>query len=128
MSRTKPKPLPSNIKPKPLPANTGAIFEDVQKTFLSSLSPKERQEFKTFPDAKAMLASSQTITQRSPIYQSRLTACLKHVQDFASRLTPFFEIVDIFVSSNPEYAALAWGAIRLVFLVGVCSWFLPQII
>lgn len=37
----------------------------------------------------------------------------------ATSWAPFFTVVGTFVQSNPEYAALAWGAIRLVFLVSL---------
>ena len=35
-----------------------------------------------------------------------------------SNLEPYFKIIGIFVSSNPEYAAIIWGGIRLVLQVG----------
>ena len=39
------------------------------------------------------------------------------MQRFGERLEPYFKIVDIFVSSNPQYAALFWGSLRLVLKV-----------
>lgn len=37
----------------------------------------------------------------------------------ASRISHYGQVVDTFVSSNPEYAALVWGALR--FLLQVCT-------
>ena len=42
---------------------------------------------------------------------------LSIVRRFAERLEPYFKIVDIFVSSNPQYAAIFWGSLRLVLKV-----------
>jgi hypothetical protein len=32
-------------------------------------------------------------------------------------LSPYFDIVAIFVQSHPEFAGIAWGSIRLIFKV-----------
>jgi hypothetical protein len=34
-------------------------------------------------------------------------------------MEPYFEVINIFVSSHPEFAALVWGALRLVFVVRI---------
>lgn len=39
------------------------------------------------------------------------------IHRFGKLLQNYFEVVDIFVSSRPEYAAIAWGAIRLALKV-----------
>jgi len=35
----------------------------------------------------------------------------------ASKVMHYSQIIDTFVSSNPEYAALAWGGLRFIFTV-----------
>lgn len=35
----------------------------------------------------------------------------------ADKLGPYFEVVNIFVQSHPEYAALVWGTLRFILLV-----------
>ncbi|KAH6681135.1 hypothetical protein F5X68DRAFT_263480 [Plectosphaerella plurivora] len=60
-----------------------------------------------------------------------MARCLRGVSALANMLEPFFEVVNLFVSSHPEFAAIAWSAIRLVFmgtnhvqfLEGVCDMF-----
>ena len=39
------------------------------------------------------------------------------VKSFSDALEPYFESLGILVQSHPEYAALVWGAFRLVFQV-----------
>lgn len=62
-----------------------------------------------------MLASIQKTVDYSSTRRSRLTTCLTRVRAFAQRIEPFFEVLGIFASSHPEFAAIAWGSIRLVF-------------
>jgi hypothetical protein len=42
---------------------------------------------------------------------------LRCINTLKEALEPYFRVVDILVSSKPEYAALVWGSIRLVFQV-----------
>jgi hypothetical protein len=44
---------------------------------------------------------------------------LSRISDFAASLQPYLNIVDIMVSSNPQYTALVWGALRFVFQVSI---------
>ncbi|KAM3064767.1 hypothetical protein ACMFMF_011762 [Clarireedia jacksonii] len=46
---------------------------------------------------------------------SRLLKACEKIQYFSKAMSPFFKITDIFVSSHPDWAAIVWGAIRLVF-------------
>lgn len=43
----------------------------------------------------------------------------------AARITCFGSVIDTFISSNPEYSALAWGAIKFLFMVRAVSQGLP---
>jgi len=64
-----------------------------------------------------MLAVINQQAKDHPIHGSRLTACCKKISSLATKLDPFFDVVNIFVSTHPEYMGIAWGAIRLVFQV-----------
>jgi hypothetical protein len=44
-------------------------------------------------------------------------AWINGVTKIADCLKPYFEVIDVLVSSHPEYAAVIWGALRLVFQV-----------
>jgi hypothetical protein len=47
----------------------------------------------------------------------KLSSLCRKIERFATAWEPFFEVTNIFVQTHPEFAGLAWGAIRLVFLV-----------
>ena len=47
----------------------------------------------------------------------KLSKMCQKIESFASAWEPFFDITSILVQACPDYAAFAWGAIRLVFLV-----------
>jgi len=88
-------------------------------TFRESLPPEHRSQLVQCDSIDSLVIKIETIAyqfkNRSKI--SRLLACCKSLQRFAQSWEPFFEVTSIFISSNPEYAALAWGAIRLIFQV-----------
>jgi hypothetical protein len=93
------------------------IFQHVYQTFLNSLSEKELVYFVGFPDAANMLNAVNELVREHSVNQGFLSVCANKINSLAVRLSPFFDIVNIFVSSNPEFAAIAWGSIFLVFKV-----------
>jgi hypothetical protein len=44
-------------------------------------------------------------------------ALLRRIAAFSNNLGHYFDVIGILVQSHPEYAALAWGAFRLVLQV-----------
>lgn len=92
------------------------IFRDTSATFSASLSQKW-SAYRPFRDAQSMLDSVRNQFETHPIHASRCTRIMEPITRLADKLSPFFGIIGIFVSSHPEYAALAWGSIRLVLLV-----------
>lgn len=50
--------------------------------------------------------------------RTRLERCVDHIVKLGRRMEPYFAIVDIFVQTNPQYAGLFWGSLRLLFKVG----------
>ncbi len=64
-----------------------------------------------------MIAAIQGLVENHPTQKGLLAKCCGRVVDLVTKFEPFFKIVDIFVSSSPEIAALAWGSIRMVFMV-----------
>ena len=59
------------------------------------------------------------IKQHSKGKRSRLLAACTRIESFRGAIEPYFKVVDIVVSSHPEWAAIVWGAVRLVFTVSV---------
>jgi hypothetical protein len=54
-----------------------------------------------------------------PAQTTRLMSCCHKVKLLASLLGPYFEVVNILVQVSPEYAGVAWGALRLIFGVSI---------
>ena len=42
-----------------------------------------------------------------------------YVLAFSRKVMVYSEVVDVFVSSHPEYAALVWGTMKVFFLVSI---------
>jgi hypothetical protein len=100
--------------------NSRKIFQDVSETFRNSLPPMEKALFREFDDPRFMIKQLQEEVKAYPNGRKLAKLCSK-VEGFASAMAPFFDIIAILVSSHPEFAALAWGAVRLVFLVWLAA-------
>lgn len=89
---------------------------EVAENFRNSLPKKEQEQFRSFADPMTMVKELQV---EVAAYQNshKLAKLCRKIEQFAVAWAPFFDIVNIFIQSKPEFAALAWGAIRLVFLV-----------
>jgi hypothetical protein len=92
------------------------IFIEVTTRFRVSLAPNEQKVFRTFESPKLMVEEMRKDVKR---YQNsrKLSLLCKKIEKFSTAWAPFFEIIGILIQSNPEFAAIAWGAVRLVFLV-----------
>lgn len=99
-----------------------SIFNVACTEFRSSLSKEQLEIFQEYPNAKSMLAAVQCQAEIHPSQKSTLMRCCKGVSALAERLDPFFDIIALFVSAHPEFAAIAWGSLRLVFVVSSDSW------
>ncbi len=90
------------------------IFENAIKSFRDILSAEDKLGFKSFSNRESMI---QDIKERCKELKDhrRLLATCKIIDRFALAWSPFFDIINIFVSTHPEWGGFAWGAIRLVF-------------
>jgi hypothetical protein len=88
----------------------------VSKTFRESLPAKEREILQEFDSPNAMI---QELEKHCQLFQKKrkLSAICRKVERFSTAWAPFFQIVNAFVGPSSGLAPLAWGAIRLVFLV-----------
>lgn len=93
-------------------------YEDAYRRFYESLPPKERLLY--LPCAShddfinAMRKLEEVANKRRMRGGSRF---LDRIARLSGRLEPFFEVVNIMIQSNPEYTALAWGALRFILQV-----------
>lgn len=101
------------------------IFQDAFSLFVDSLSEDEWKDLQIYQSAEAMtLAIKNQVNKESNHYRKRkLGKCMEAIREFGQNLKPYFAVVDIFVQTNPQYAGLVWGALRLLFQV-CCSVFL----
>jgi hypothetical protein len=94
------------------------VFAAARDRFLDSLEDDERMLFSPCASAEDLLGGLKKLNIIAKKLQTqRSSGLLDQVKKFSDRLKPFFEIVDIFISSNPQYTALVWGALRLVLKV-----------
>ena len=92
------------------------MFTTAAKRFYDELPEEDKRQFQAFEDPRQMIASvEQHIESLNSGRTSRLLEACKKIEQFSLAMHPFFEITNIFVSSHPDWAAIAWGAIRLVF-------------
>lgn len=73
--------------------------------------------FVSYPTGASMLRAMQDFAESKAGDRTLLERMLARIERISTRLKPFFQVIEIFVSSNPEYAAIAWGSIRLIFMV-----------
>lgn len=92
------------------------VFKHTIKCFRESLSTREKEMFKEFQCPKEMLDDLYAVCKNIQ-KGSKLSRLCRKIEQFSSAWQPFFEITNIFVQTHPEFAGIAWGAIRLVFLV-----------
>lgn len=94
------------------------VFSSAVRSFRESLPEPERDAFREFESSETMIEEIQAHCQGYYKNRSTLMGCCRRIRKFARAWEPFFEITNIFVSSHPDWAAIAWGAVRLVFVVG----------
>ncbi|ORY05553.1 hypothetical protein BCR34DRAFT_604476 [Clohesyomyces aquaticus] len=89
------------------------IFQEARDSFLNSLSPNERSLVSPCQDSEELLKSLKSLDKISKNHRGFQKAVGK-VKRFCDRLEPYFEAIGWFVQSHAEFAAIAWGAIRLI--------------
>lgn len=98
--------------------NTNEAFDGAFRRFLESLSEAERARYAPVASPEDLLDGIKKLDLLSQRHQkTKLWRVLKCVETFSARLTPYFTIVNTFVSSNPQYAAIVWGLLQFVLQV-----------
>jgi hypothetical protein len=92
------------------------LFEEIHEKFLQTLPDRERSLFSKCASAKDLLAEARNWkTIKKNKFQGLYL--MENIKRFSDCLQPYFDAVGIIFSSNSEYAAIAWGAIRLALQV-----------
>jgi hypothetical protein len=92
------------------------VFEEARDQFLASLPPAEKASFTKCPSVERLVADVDKLglERKDRLWGKRLNGCISAL---GTSLEPYFEAIGIFVQSHPEFAAIVWGAFRLVFRV-----------
>ena len=84
------------------------------ETILSD-EDKSQLHSQGFPDATAAIKLTTLIDEKC---SSRRSKCMgPRLITFLESIQQFSRVVDVFVSSHPEVAALVWGGVKLALLV-----------
>lgn len=102
-------------------AGVSKIFRDALDSFVKNLSQTEKKDFSEHKDAQSVIDAFQTITEKHPIHHSRLTNASRKFQHLVNRLQPYFDVIDTFIQAKPEYMALVWGSLKMIFKVSLRS-------
>jgi hypothetical protein len=96
------------------PAQTSDPFLQARDNFLASLPASERARFSNCKSAQALITDVGKFLE-FPNHSSQFNKLvLSKVKQLSDSLKPYFEVINILVSSHPDYAAILWGSLRLV--------------
>lgn len=109
----------------PIPLPTASVspidtLSDALKSFQDCLDSEQKAELEAIravPDAHAVAEFTHQLDLESAKRKSRCVAA--RLSPFLESIQQFSGIVETFVSSHPQIAALIWGSIKLVLQV---SW------
>jgi hypothetical protein len=107
------------VSSKGTPVATAGTLEKALQDFQSILTDDQRRDLKSIgppQDVGTVMKflaelDSKSSEKKGPCIAMRLCDVLQSVQRFST-------VVDTFVSSNPDIAALVWGSIKLTMQVG----------
>ncbi|THX79338.1 hypothetical protein D6D04_05225 [Aureobasidium pullulans] len=105
----------SPLPPTAAAATTTDALDDALRSFQDSLDPEQKTKFliiKAVPDAHAVAEFTHQLDQENAKRQSRCVSA--RISPLLESIQRFSGIVETFVSSHPQIAALIWGSIKLV--------------
>jgi hypothetical protein len=91
-------------------------FAEAKKNFLDSLTVEEQARLTDCSSAQILLDEVKKFEVIAKSKQRGLRFAQK-IQSLSESLGPYFSIIEIFCGAHPEYANLAWGALRLILQV-----------
>ena len=103
--------------------NSGSERSEANLAFKQALQrhlDKWKSDPRSFPQSATPESLRSEVAEHTNNYQNtRVYLYTSKLSDLINRFNQFFNVVDIFVSSNPTIAALVWGGIR--FIMKVCG-------
>ncbi|KAL3473036.1 hypothetical protein BJX99DRAFT_261719 [Aspergillus californicus] len=97
--------------------NLGDVFQEAVRLFQASLPDEVKSQLQEYATVEAMNVSIRKQIEEitDELQKSRLYKCFNKFRDLGLLMNPYFQIVDIFVQTNPRYLGLFWGSLRLIF-------------
>lgn len=109
-------PLPPHVPATAI--STTDTLRDALKSFQDCLDPAQKAELeaiKAIPDAHAVAWFTHQLDQENAKRKSRCVAA--RISPLLESVQQFSGVVETFVSSHPQVAALVWGSVKLVLQV-----------
>lgn len=94
------------------------LFTKARDDFLFGLSTREKLTFSTCCSAEELLASCNKFDVIVKAKRRGLPV-LRRIKNLSDNLSPYFKIMEILCASHPEWANIAFGALRLVLTVSL---------
>lgn len=96
--------------------DSNSIFIEAHDAFLNSLQPSERSLFAKCSSAEDLITEVRENEKlsRNP---SLIRRSISKLDTLNQALSPYFDAIGLFTQSHPEFAAIAWGAIKLALQV-----------
>jgi hypothetical protein len=90
-------------------------FDKAFHSFYDALPPVEQRRYvKGISPEELYQALEQLRSHAKQRQKSRISQSIGRITKVVKSLEQYFKAVDIIIQSNPEYAALVWGAIRFL--------------
>ncbi|KAH6880794.1 hypothetical protein B0T10DRAFT_581439 [Thelonectria olida] len=91
------------------------LFSRAKQKFWDSLPDEDKRRFPTCQSAEDLVDSVRSLdTMVEGPRRRKALILIRKVQVFGERLGQYFKVVDILCSTQPEWANIVWGALRLV--------------
>ncbi|KAI8953936.1 hypothetical protein F4801DRAFT_587874 [Xylaria longipes] len=99
-------------------ATTTKLFDDALRKLRDALSDADKAHIKDFRDHKDMIASVRKASSYFAGNQRGLMRIAQRITAFSDAFAPFFDVVNVYVQIKPEWAAVFWGTLWLIFKLG----------
>jgi hypothetical protein len=98
------------------------VFGDAIKSFESSFTEQERDEYFSFKSVEEMFESVRHKAAQHPtLQQGPIQRFFEAINRLNTALDPYFTVITTCVQADPRVAALVWGSLLLVFRVRTSS-------
>ena len=93
-----------------------ALFASIYKGFNDALPQDIQKDFVGIKDPALALERFNRLVKDSESSSVKTRRAMKVTAKLADKTGPYFEVVNIYIQSHPEYAALVWGTLRFILL------------